>query len=395
MQSVNVKCIQVYPCAYWRRLVRFSDHQTGPTTTGFDKSTWPPTSSLLCWHCCHPFDNIPAFYPVSLDVKTNVFYFMGNFCSWNCVKGYAVSITDHKKPNASSYISLVAFLTVHRPKHCLQNHSETHSYDCPCLDIFKGVPLPPKKELLHSFGGTMTIEEYRKNFLIIENYKWVVEYFHKNNQIIRELDSLSLTQKRRAYTYSFVTFPGPSEATIDRLYLLPLTNQVFKADPTDPTDPTNRNYPQQLSQITRQLPQQQSGGRTVKPCNRANPGGRRRFPRSAQPSSHEPPQETAVTSSSVSATSSISSISATLSNRSSIPSIPNASTTSLARSEPKLLLTRETSQTKPAVEPQRRMIEPAVSEEQAFYISRIHKYGNLMTSMGLKIEKKNSVDRTL
>jgi hypothetical protein len=34
-----------------------------------------------------------------------------------------------------------------------------------------------------------------------------------------------------------------------------------------------------------------------------------------------------------------------------------------------------------------RAVEPVVSEEQAFYVQSMNKYGNLFTSMGISIEK--------
>lgn len=328
MQTVNVNCVEVFPCAYWKGLIRLAEKQQGPTANGFEKSTWPPHSSLLCWHCCHSFDSVPAYYPIELNFKKNMFYFMGNFCSWNCVKGYALKVNDHRKPQGTTFISLLAFLTVHRPKYCLQPRAERHSYQCPCIDMFRGVPLPPKKELLESFGGTMSISDYRKNFLTIDKYEWVMEYFHKNNNIIREMDSITSTQKRRAYTFCFISYPGPSEATVDQLYLLPLTHKTLpktqKPENEDPPPATKR---------------------ALKSCTRSNPGGRRRFPKSAALA--PPTQEV----------------------QSESKQVPESTP-----------------------EPPIRVVEPVVSEEQAFYISSIHKYGNLMSSMGITIEKKSSID---
>lgn len=327
MQSVNVNCVEVYPCAYWKRLIRIAESHNGSANTGFEKSTWPPHSSTLCWNCCHSFDNVPSFYPVDLDAEKNVFFFMGNFCSWNCVKGYALKLNDQRKPQGTSYISLLAFLTVHRPLKCLYSRTEQHPYNCPCLEEFKGVSLPPKKELLKAFGGHLSIDEYRKNFMKIEKYDWVMEYFHKNNKIMRELGSLTLTQKRRAYTFCFVSYPGPSEATVDHLYLLPLTHKTLPKAKKAETKPDD------------------GAKHTLKTLHRSNPAGRRRFPKNNAP---EP----------------------------SMSSKPSTEQHHHPKSPEQL--------------PPPPTIEPVVSEEQAFYISSVHKYGNLMSSMGITIQKKSS-----
>lgn len=271
MQTVEVNCVQVFPCAYWRGLKTRADEYSGITTTGFDKSTWPPHSSIWCWHCCHCFDSVPAYLPMQLDLRNNLFYFIGNFCSWNCVKSYAFRMNEYRKPDGASYISLLAFLTAHRPRYCLYDDANVHPYTCPCIDMFKGVSLAPKKEVLRAFGGTMDIEEYRKDFLTIESYDWVNTYFNKNNTIRREMESLTSTQRRRAYTFCFVSYPGPSEASVDQVYILPLTHKTLNKKQTD----ENR------APESKTVPKKQ-----IKPCNRNSSGpsgGRRRYPKSNAP----------------------------------------------------------------------------------------------------------------
>lgn len=312
METVRVNRVQVYPCDYWGGLIRRAQDQRGPTTTGFDKSTWPTHSSAWCWQCCHPFDNVPAYYPIDLDIANGVFYFIGNFCSWNCVKGYAMRLNDHRRPEGASYISLLAFLTVHRPKFCLHEKEDKHPHTCPCIDMFHGIQLPAKKELLQTFGGTMPISEYRKDFMMIEDHDWVDDYFHKNNVIRREMESITATQRRRAYTFCFVSYPGPTEAVVDQLYVLPLTHKTL---------------PKQKQNISEDEPPKKA----VKPCKpTSTTTGRRRGPKSNAPA----PTPVAAPA--------------------------------------------------PAPTP----IEPAVSEEQAFYVSSVQQFGNLFSSMGITIEKK-------
>ena len=309
METVKVNRVQVYPCAYWKGLVKRTNIHPDANTCGFTRGTWPPRSSILCWSCCHTFDNVPAFYPVELDLDRNTFYFIGNFCSWNCVKAYSLKLNDNRRPPGASYTSLLAFLTVHRPRNCPNPTSNPHKYSCPCLEKFTGVQMPPKRENLQMFGGGITISEYRKDFLVIEDYAWVTNYFHNNDSMHRDMDQLMSTPKSRAYTFCFVSYPGPAEATVDQLYVLPLTKQTLpKAQPTEKKEVAPKS------------------------CARSNPGGRRRFPKNNTPT----------------------------------------------------VATNDTSATTPT------RVEPVVSEEQAFYVSSVCMYGNLINSMGITVKSKKA-----
>jgi hypothetical protein len=307
METVKVNKFRVYPCAFWKGLSRRADLHQGLTSTGYDKHTWPPRSSSWCWQCCHPFETVPAFLPIELNVDNNTFYLTGNFCSWNCVKVYAFRMPQFRRPQAACWISLLAFLTVHRPRHCPQDPREGngHHHSCPCLDEFKGVDLPAMKEELHTFGGTMSIKDYRKDLLTIDNYEWVTTYFHQNHAIKRELNSLTATQKRRAYVFCLVSYPGPSESSTDQIYVLPLTHKTIPKPS--------------------QAQAQDSEQKAAKPCGRSAP--RRRLPKGM-----------------------------------------NVGTSLLPP-------------------PPARVVEPVVSEEHAFYVQSLNKYGNLFTSMGISIEK--------
>lgn len=125
-------------------------------------STWPASSDKLCWNCCHPFLNVPAFLPI--HTKGRDFEFYGNFCSWNCVKAYSQGLRTYRD---NSYIALFAFLTVYRPRNCPTPDQTHHSTSCPCLESY--VPLRPAlpRQCLQIFGGTLSIVEYRDGFSFI------------------------------------------------------------------------------------------------------------------------------------------------------------------------------------------------------------------------------------
>ena len=47
-------------------------------------------SNIWCWWCCHPFETIPLELPHKYDTHRNKFYTSGTFCSWSCMKSYAI-----------------------------------------------------------------------------------------------------------------------------------------------------------------------------------------------------------------------------------------------------------------------------------------------------------------
>lgn len=148
--------------------------------------TWPQSSGSACWYCCHTFETVPCFCPISYDE------FYGNFCSWNCVKAH---ILLHKR-KASSYVAIIAFLTAHRPRYC-RSVSYRHNTDCPCVSEFQGIPLPLPKEELQLFGGKLTIQEYRQGFYTIEDINWVHLYYLQRKTYDGALPHFRFKQERK------------------------------------------------------------------------------------------------------------------------------------------------------------------------------------------------------
>ena len=105
---------------------------------------WPERINIYCWHCCHPFKNKPVSIP--MYIKKSTFYVYGVFCSYNCGAAYNLNSNDSNK-------------TI---KHELLCHMYNILFkDKNFIDI---CPAPPK-EILQIFGGNVTIDNYRNNFL--------------------------------------------------------------------------------------------------------------------------------------------------------------------------------------------------------------------------------------
>lgn len=113
-----------------------------PTVT-----TWPRHTEICCLHCCDSFDTTPIPTVRRFDEVRNIYHVYGIYCSVNCAKR-ALMETE---PNLST-TRLLYF-----------NHM--------CRNVF-GIheatkPAPPKIRL-RRFGGDLTIEEFRKDFIMGE-----------------------------------------------------------------------------------------------------------------------------------------------------------------------------------------------------------------------------------
>jgi hypothetical protein len=182
-------------------------------------SLWPRTSSNLCWHCCHPFDGIPVYLPVSHRSSPHCLYLSGNFCSFNCVKSYYFhTCKNARKADSVHLITLLCFLSYHRPTHCPSPHTK-HRSDCPCLLHFKGIPMAKNKETLVSFGGTQTIDEFRKGFMTIKDISMIEKCFFSEDS--SNQSSICNSPEMRRFTYCFSTPQNTEKQTKEEEYIGP------------------------------------------------------------------------------------------------------------------------------------------------------------------------------
>ena len=90
---------------------------------------------ILCWWCCHDFDWDSLHFPYTF--KSNTFYTTGHFCSWECMKAYAI---DRNKLEQCEYITLMRKRMEGKVVHTRK---------------------APNKYCLQSFGGTVSIDDFR------------------------------------------------------------------------------------------------------------------------------------------------------------------------------------------------------------------------------------------
>lgn len=110
-----------------------------------DRDKWPSETDVSCWNCTFPFDGIPISIPGRLHKKKAVLIdCYGVFCSFNCARRYCMNRNRH---NSFEQLELISFL-----------HKKV-------LGQFARIPPAPPFQTLARFGGYMSIDEYRQNFI--------------------------------------------------------------------------------------------------------------------------------------------------------------------------------------------------------------------------------------
>jgi hypothetical protein len=112
-----------------------------------NEKTWPETTNIHCWWCCHQFTNTPCALPEFY--KKNKFYVSGCFCSFNCCASYNFSKNDDNMWERFSLLNLL-YKKLYQQK-------------------FVKISLAPPRETLKIFGGYLSIEEFREG--LIKNEK--------------------------------------------------------------------------------------------------------------------------------------------------------------------------------------------------------------------------------
>lgn len=111
-------------------------------------------AKVCCWWCCHTFDTLPIGLPEKY--YDNVFKSIGIYCSFECAISYNLSLNDHKMWDRISL--LYHFRNLIFKKMYPNNNSV----------ILDDIIAAPPRNLLEMFGGTMSIETFRKNSTLLK-----------------------------------------------------------------------------------------------------------------------------------------------------------------------------------------------------------------------------------
>ena len=101
---------------------------------------------MWCWWCCHPFEGTALSMPHKHDERRNKFYTSGNFCSWSCMKTYAI---DKYGCNRGGLIC--GNMVMMRRK---------------LFDKIGTIKKAQHRQRLIEFGGDLTIDKFRENNVV-------------------------------------------------------------------------------------------------------------------------------------------------------------------------------------------------------------------------------------
>lgn len=120
-----------------------------------NNKSWPSSTSVYCWWCCHPFSGSPCALPY--NVKDGVVHVTGIFCSPECAAAYNF---DDVKSGHDLW-----------ERYSLLNYLYRKVYN----DNKIKIKLAPSKQCLKIFGGNLTIKEFRlSNVNYSNSYKIIM-----------------------------------------------------------------------------------------------------------------------------------------------------------------------------------------------------------------------------
>lgn len=121
----------------------------------------------VCWWCCYPFEWESLHFPYAFT--SNTFHTTGHFCSWGCMKAYAIK---RGKFDTCDYITL------------MRKRMEGK---------IKPITPAPSKYCLDMFGGNVKIEDFRSGVPI--HVRIPGEAF--NNIIINKEEKIEIVKLKR------------------------------------------------------------------------------------------------------------------------------------------------------------------------------------------------------
>jgi hypothetical protein len=133
---------------------------------------WKEKTHVKCWWCCHNFDTVPIGMPIKYDNKVKKFIVRGIFCSFGCMLAYS---NNTQGVNPKKY--LINYLYKKLTGHTIINFKEA-----------------PSKYVLKSFGGLLSIEEFRNVSNENKTYKMIEYPMYMSRDYIAEVDLANIKQ---------------------------------------------------------------------------------------------------------------------------------------------------------------------------------------------------------
>jgi len=142
-------------------------------------------NNTKCWWCKYSFDSQPVGLPD--NYFNNKFNLIGCFCSFNCAKSYNIDLNDNKYLKRNNLLNYLYYKSYNEEKEI--------------------IPAPNWK-ILKDFGGTITIEQFRDDFLInstefiyldppLISRKPYIEEINRTSNFINKDKYYSLIEKKK------------------------------------------------------------------------------------------------------------------------------------------------------------------------------------------------------
>lgn len=138
-------------------------------TADDNKKDWDLSSDSCCFNCTEKFQTVPIGIPVRYF--RGKFYCKDIFCSFNCAAAYIFAGYDmrynFKKWEYYSLLCLLASMIQREMDDERLKNNEIKTVDKKNQSI--RVKIAENRNLLKKFGGPLTIEQYRKNFYVLDS----------------------------------------------------------------------------------------------------------------------------------------------------------------------------------------------------------------------------------
>jgi len=166
------------------------------------------SQDIWCWNCCHPFNNTPVGIPEKISYNDNKFIFelSGVFCSYNCayrnLRPTMIDDSSNINTNCDLYYSDDKADKIQMLEMLCHIEMQT--------PLNTKIKPAPSRSVLKVFGGKISIEEYRANFLqnsVYHVYKYPMisinynleETSQTNNSVINKINIAEIDESYEYY----------------------------------------------------------------------------------------------------------------------------------------------------------------------------------------------------
>lgn len=140
-------------------------------------------TDIWCMHDCHPFKSVPCF--LVEKYYDGVYYVFGNFCSVSCALAYNIYYFKDNKITERERLTLAFYEPMFK-----QDKSKIND----CIKFKHASP----RELLIVFGGNKTIEEFRKDSLLMN--KEYMHFISPCSSIVSQIETTTIKQENTIET---------------------------------------------------------------------------------------------------------------------------------------------------------------------------------------------------